>query len=689
MKLQVKHIVFISLFLTTSYSISAQKKDNRLSGLDTAVNQILREWNVPGVSIAVVEKNKVLFTGGFGFRDYENKLPVTENTRFAIGSCTKSFTASLISYLVKEANLDLDAPVSDYFPELRFFNPEMTANVTVRDMLCHRTGLPRHDYAWYSGAMGSRDSMVKLMRYLEPSAPLRQTFQYNNLNYVVLGRLMEKMYQKSWEQLVEERLFSPLAMKNSATGLMGNTADYSSGYILKNGKIKKLDFIPASLSGIAPAGGITSTAKDMANWLLMWTNQGKFEGKEIIGQDFYKQAISSQMIASANLPSAVVPDYFFFNYGLGWYTANYRGHYGVGHGGNINGFSSFVSFFPTDSIGVFVSVNQNNSHVPRILLNIINDKMIGAPNRDWNAIIKKQIISTNVSADDVVKGAASSQIFPAIAGTYKNEAYGTIVINEEKNVLSGTFNRWNLKVKHLHHNYFKFTIDADVFDDTETFEGAFSITAKGDVGSLKIPFESTVQPIEFKKQHIIQTNPDELKKYAGEYSFSGLTAKIYLTENNILKALVPGQPEYELVPVTPNEFEVKGAKGVSIIFEQDEKGNVPACVFVQPNGKFRVTRINNTKVENKQSAIETGNFKKYAGEYNLGGQTVKIFIDADKLKAIIPGQPEYELIQVKNDKFSIKGIKNYSVEFERNDSADIIGFTMQQPKGSVRADKKD
>lgn len=161
------------------------------------------------------------------------------------------------------------------------------------------------------------------------------------------------------------------------------------------------------------------------------------------------------------------------------------------------------------------------------------------------------------------------------------------------------------------------------------------------------------------------------------------------------KALVPGQPEYELIPVRPDEFDVKGAKGISIIFERDEKGNVPACLFVQPNGKFRVTKISNVKtenpaeikMENKQSVTETGDLEKYVGEYDLGRQTVKIFTDADKLKAIIPGQPEYELISAKEREFNIKGVKGISVKFDTDDKANITGFTMMQPNGTIKATK--
>lgn len=695
MKMKLKYALFCNVFVIASLASIAQSADKRLSGLDTTIARILKEWQVPGAAISVVEKNKIIMTGGFGYRDYESKNPVTKHTAFAIGSCTKSFTASLVDHLLKDFNLDLDAPVTNYFPELKFYNNELTANVTLKDMLSHRTGLPRHDYAWYSGGMGSRDSMVKLIRYLEPGAPLRQTFQYNNLMYVVVARLLEKAYQKSWEQLMEEKIFSPLAMKSSGAGALNNIADHANGYIFKNGKIKKLDFTPVSLSGIAPAGGIVSTANDMANWLLMWTNQGTFEGKKIVRSDFYKQAISSQMIASANLPSRLIPDYYFFNYGLGWFITNYRGHYGVGHGGNINGFSSFVSFLPTDSIGIFVAVNQHNSQAARILSNIIADKMIGAPYRDWNAIIKQQTVLPGITEEHTAEAAGPSHLLTQFSGIFSNEAYGNITVKEEKKGLSGTFNRWKLNIKHLHHNFFKFSIEADVFDEADAFEGEFSVTSKGDIGSLKIAFEEGVKAIEFKKDNSWQGNFNEFKNYAGEYNFGGQTARIYLTDARVLMAAVPGQPEYELVPVRPDEFEVKGAKGISIVFERDEHGNIPACLFIQPNGKLRVTRISKAITDNpagkngesKKSTAEKGNFTKYTGDYNLGGQTVKIYVEADKLKALLPGQPAYELIRVKNDEFDIKGITGYAVIFETNTSGDVTGFILQQPQGRVRAEK--
>lgn len=589
----MKYVSFLLLFSVLYFGASGQQKDKRLAGLDTMIIRILKEWKVPGASIAIVEKNKVVLTRGYGFKDLENKQPVTETTQFAIGSCTKAFTAALVGHAIREKGIDLDLPVSSYFPELKFMDNSLTASVTLRDMLSHRTGLPRHDLSWYSGAGTTRESLVHNIRYLEASAPLRQRFQYNNYMYMAIGSFLEKQYGKSWEELIEEKLFSTLAMKNSTTGNMGKEGDFSYGYVYKNDTIQRVEFLTTSMQAVAPCGGIVSTARDMANWLLMWTNQGRFDGKEIIAPNFYQEAISSQMIAAPNLPTKNMSDYYLFNYGLGWYVASYRGRYGVGHGGNINGFSSFISFLPTDSMGVYIAVNQNNSHVPRILSNLIMDRMIGAGYRDWNAMFKQSVASTTAVETRNREIAKPSHSLSNYSGRYSNKGYGTITIQADKAVLTGTFNRWKLTIQHLNYNHFKFFIDADVFDGSEALNGEFKITADGTISSLAIAFEEGIQDIDFRKEMVpVTITKGALKMYEGEYKLSGLVFKIYADERGMLKAIVPGQPEYELEPVKEHIFTLKGLTGFSARFEMDEKGGVRFCHLIQPNGTYKLTKVN-------------------------------------------------------------------------------------------------
>jgi CubicO group peptidase (beta-lactamase class C family) len=208
----MKRIIFTYsltvILLISSVPLFAQTKvDKRFVGIEAEINKILKDNHAAGVAVAVVEKNKVIFAKGFGYRDVENKLPVTANTQFAIGSCTKAFTASVLGILQKEKSIDFDKPVTTYLPDLKFYTSDLTNHITLRDMMSHRTGLPRHDLSWYI-APDTRDNLVKRIQYMEPSAELRQTWQYNNFMYLLQGVVGEKLTGKSWEENVASKIFS-------------------------------------------------------------------------------------------------------------------------------------------------------------------------------------------------------------------------------------------------------------------------------------------------------------------------------------------------------------------------------------------------------------------------------------------------------------------------------------------------
>ena len=198
----MKRFLFATLLIATGLTSSAQRKakqaPDRFAGLDTAFERVLKDWHAAGFAVAVVEKDKIIYAKGFGYRDLENKIPVTPNTLFAIGSCTKAFTASMIGLLQKDGKLSIDKPVRNYLPELKFYNNEMNNSIILRDLMCHRTGLPRHDYSWYGFPSSSRDSLMKRIQYMEPSAGIREKWQYNNFMFLLQGMITEKITGKSW-----------------------------------------------------------------------------------------------------------------------------------------------------------------------------------------------------------------------------------------------------------------------------------------------------------------------------------------------------------------------------------------------------------------------------------------------------------------------------------------------------------
>ena len=272
------------LFLLLTFSISTafgQKKSStdRFAGLDIELNKLLETWHAAGFAVAVVEKDKIVYSKGFGYRDYENKTPVTPNTNFAIGSSSKAFTSGLLGILKEEGKLTFEDSPIKHIPELRFKNAEMNELITIRDIMTHRTGLPRHDISWYLFSSNSRDSLMQRIVYQEPFAKVREKWYYNNFMFLTQGVIAERITGKSWEENIDQHFFQPLEMKTSSTVIDGlkNGKEASFGYQVKNDSvIKKMDYY--DIAAMGPAGSINSNVTEMSNWVLTWINGGKFKG---------------------------------------------------------------------------------------------------------------------------------------------------------------------------------------------------------------------------------------------------------------------------------------------------------------------------------------------------------------------------------------------------------------------------
>ncbi len=577
--------------------------DKRLVFLDTAFERAMNTWNTPGFAVAVVEKNKIIYARGFGFRDRDKKLHVTPNTIFAIGSCTKAFTTSLIGILQKEGKLDIDKPAHEYLPDLNFYSQDLTSNVTLRDMMSHRTGLPRHDYSWYLFPTSSRDSMFRRIQFLEPTFPLRRMWQYNNFMFVALGALAEKTTGKSWEDNIREKILMPLHMKSTEFSIldMGKNEDAASGYGLKKDSlVYHMPYYEINAAG--PAGSINSNVIDMANWMTTWINGGKFDGKEVIPADFLKEAMSSQTVISPAFPSDEKPDIYFSNYGLGWFLSSYKGHYRVEHGGNIDGFSASTCFFPTDSIGIIVLTNQDGSFMPSIVRNLIADKLLHFPYFDWNGDQRRgyEKLKKTVAAAQKVK--SSTQILNTslshpikdYEGLYSHPGYGTFeIFMRHDSLLAQTPNRiiW---LKHYHYDIFMpYVLNDARFDpsDNNDFRIQFNTGINGDIESLNtIGFESPAIALNFKKTVSSKSlHPSEIEKYAGVFEIAGTEIKFYMKSGH-LAMFVPNQPEYELIPTGNDQFSVNKLSGFSVQFLKGIDGLVNAVNLIQPNGTFRAEK---------------------------------------------------------------------------------------------------
>jgi hypothetical protein len=335
----------------------------------------------------------------------------------------------------------------------------------------------------------------------------------------------------------------------------------------------------------------------MAKWLITWINGGKYNSKEIIPSSYVNEAMTVQMATGGGVPGAENPDVHFSGYGLGWGMASYRGHYRVEHGGGIDGFITTTGFFPSDSIGIFVSSNQGG--VSSSIRNFIADRMLKLPYRNWNKYLLDADKKAKDAAKAVVKNDSLGRKFNTkpsheladYTGTFSNKGYGSIEITLKDGNLFSKFNSIDIKFEHFHYDQFKAYPQDPTFDESDAFRVSFHTDDKGNISKLSTPFEAGVKDIEFEKEtKKMDLSKADLEKYTGEYDMMGATVKVYINDKNTLMVLVPQQPDYELVPVKKDEFDLKILKGFSVKFDLDEKGESTAINFIQPNGTFKAPK---------------------------------------------------------------------------------------------------
>src|SRR5271163_4914063 len=283
------------LLLALAGSAAAGDPDvsKKLEGFDAYMAKTLKDWNAPGVGVGIVVNDKLVFAKGYGYRDYEKKLPFTPATVCPIASNTKLFTAVAAGMLVEEGKLTWDKPVRDSVPSIRFYNDQLNNAVTLRDMLSHRTGITRHDTIWYKSDFTRKELFEKLV-YLEPQEPIRETFLYNNLMYAAAGYLIELQSGKTWEQFVKEKILDPLQMNSTSYTIadMLKRPEFGVGFAERRDSFE-LYRIPyyEDISGVAPAGAIVSNIEDISHWLIALMNQGKYNGRQVLPPEVLKATL--------------------------------------------------------------------------------------------------------------------------------------------------------------------------------------------------------------------------------------------------------------------------------------------------------------------------------------------------------------------------------------------------------------
>jgi CubicO group peptidase (beta-lactamase class C family) len=547
-------------------------------------------WEVPGCAVGAVKEDEIVLNEGFGLRDVGAGTPADNKTLFAIGSTTKAFTAAAVGAMVDDGLIDWDKPVRDYMPGFQLHDPVATERVTPLDLLSHRTGLPRHEFSWMASPEKSRAELVAQLKHLPLSRDIRQVFQYCNLGYLTAGYLIEVVTGMTWEEYVSTRLLKPLGMDdtNFSVGDMTRGANFSKPHERRGESVIEIPFRVIDQTG--PAGSINSSTTDMINWLRVNLSKGKFGDSEVISPATVRRMQSPQMV-TGGFGGGMDSEIKSFAYGLGLMVGEYRGHRLIQHGGGIDGFLTEFMFAPDDGIGVVVLTNSTSSSLGPVISYRVLDELLELEPIDWQTRIKERRDQAQGGAKEA-RAAAKRKNTPIprpldeYAGDYDHPGYGRFTISVDGDKLVPKFG--TLKIELVHRHYEVFDLEwRELTEDVTIFPLTFLTSPEGDISSLTVPFEASVDPIKFDRQpDALGSDPAVLRNLTGTYVMGPIELVVELKGEDTLTVSAMGQPGQELEPTRGLRFEPKGARGAaSVEFVLAEDGSVEKVV-IQPTGVF-------------------------------------------------------------------------------------------------------
>ena len=468
--------------------------------VDEVVAKALKEFKAPGAAVVVVQDGEVVYLKGFGVREKGKEDKVTPDTVFPIASCSKAFTATAIAMLAEEGKLKWDDRVRDHLDYFRLSDELADRDVTLRDLLCHRTGMPRHDMLW-SGLAADSGDVIRRWGKAQPSTSFRSKWEYANVPFTTAGVIAGKLDKTDWAGTIKERIFKPLGMDHSSgTWKEGSSQpDHATPHYAGLDKtITALKWDEMDHAG--GAGCVNSTARDMAAWLQFQLAGGKYDGKRLLTEKALKETHAPQMLLKPEGPFAV---YFppkvtrFTSYGLGWFVHDYRGVTCVSHGGTLTGFRAQCMLVPEKKLGVFVLCNLRPSLVCETICKTTLDAALGLPAEDWVKYHTDQIALAdfNTAAGKQKRATARkpdtkpSLALSSYAGGYEEPAYGRADVTAEGDTLTLKWGKFTFRVEHYHFDTFTaipVEPKADVVSfDRGTFDVQFRLGVNGEVEGMK------------------------------------------------------------------------------------------------------------------------------------------------------------------------------------------------------------
>jgi CubicO group peptidase (beta-lactamase class C family) len=567
----------------------------KLQGFDAFMEKVLKDWNAPGIGVGIVVNDKLVFAKGYGYRDYEKKLPITSQTLFPIASNTKLFTAVAAGLLVEEGKLTWNSPIRESVPTIEFYNDELNNTVTLRDMLGHRTGITRHDSIWYKSDFNEKELFAKL-KYLEPKEPLRQLFLYNNMMYAGVGETIELQSGKPWASFVRENILTPLEMKSTVYSIadMLKQPDFGVPFTERRDttELYKIPYYEET-SGLAAAGAIISNIDDLSHWLIALMNDGKYSGKQILPSKVL-QATLEPSIALPNTAAETRGWWELLNrtYGMGRNTAVYRGHPITFHGGDLPGFHSQVSFMPNEHIGVIVFViGDHTAPLYNAISYNVYERLLGMEQTPWTDRLlairlknkKAGMEARSKAGVGRVPNTQPSHPLADYVGEFEHPAYGVLKIGLKDNQLQFDFHKIHFAMTHFHYDRF------DTPDDEQDGKWSvnFSTNPQGDIDKATMSLDEAEAVFTRRAPAL---SDDLMKRLAGTYeSPNGSKFQVVIKPGSGLVVAFPGAPDQKLLPYKGLEFRVQ--EFADVVFEFiEENGQIKAIKEIDPSGEYTFKR---------------------------------------------------------------------------------------------------
>ncbi len=481
---------FLLLFvMLIGLSANAEKLNKTLKKLDAYYEQARIDWNTPGMAIAIVKDDSLIYVKGFGVKDVETGEPVNENTLFAIASNTKAYTATALMQLQEAGKLNINDKVTKYLPWFETYDPFVTSQMTIKDLLCHRSGLKTFsgDLVWYGTDHSARE-VVERSRHLEPTYGFRESFGYSNIHYIAAGLVVEAVSGMSFSDYIQKHILDPLGMNRTVLSVedLESKGNYASCHNEVDGKAIKIPYL--NWDNAVAAGGLLSSAVDASKWIKVNLNNGVYKGDTLFterSQHLMWQAHTSNYVSPYS--QKTYPSTHFKGYGLGWGLLDYHGKKIVRHSGGYDGMLSITVLVPEENLGFCIFVNAL-SPVYSYLAYKTLDTFLSDDDTDWsgNALERAKNRKPRKAAEAIPNTTPSLDLDKYV-GAYNSKLYGDLNISIKDNKLFVKFAHTEIFKGYLNHfHYDTFELKFDEVPSLPKGKVTFSLNSKGEVASLLV-----------------------------------------------------------------------------------------------------------------------------------------------------------------------------------------------------------